>query len=69
MYFRFIDGDAKKKRILKMAQHGTAGFDTATNAETDPPRSSTGPGMESDIYDYLVINFPFTLPVTTSSLN
>ena len=52
-----------------MAQHGTAGFDTATNAETDPPRSSTGPGMESDIYDYLVINFPFTLPVTTSSLN
>jgi len=33
-------------------QHG---FDTAAYTQTDPPMNSTGPGAESDIYDYFVL--------------
>jgi len=33
-------------------QHG---FDTAAYTQTDPPMNSTGPGAESDIYNYFVL--------------
>jgi len=39
-------GDAKR-RILKVTQQEAAGFDTATNAETDPPGGGTGPEADS----------------------
>jgi len=43
---------AARWRILKVIQQGQHRFDTATNTQNDPTRTSTGPGAESDIYDF-----------------
>jgi len=39
----------------------THGFVTVTYTQTDPPRVSTGPGAETDIYDCLVTNNVYVL--------
>ena len=45
-----------KRRILKVTQQEAAGFDTATNAETDPPGGGAAPDRRRtlDVYDCVV---------------
>jgi len=42
----------QQRQSTEGIQHG---FDTAAYTQTDPPMNSTGPGAESDIYDYFVL--------------
>ena len=39
----------------KWLNRGQHGCDTAANTQTDPPKGSTGPGAESDMYACLVV--------------